>query len=109
MGLVIRTRLIGFLGVALLFIGLPFAMGIWINLTWVSDPHGVVDSARLANSAQSSDMIALPWGGFVANTDLEGAIEVTCRDGTVTTDGYVSRYSGQSYVVTQDCQLEWSG
>jgi hypothetical protein len=57
---------------------------VWNNLTWLNDPHGVVARARLVSTIQSQEMTMLPWGGFVANTAVEGAIEVTCNDETVT-------------------------
>ncbi|MEM6856525.1 MAG: hypothetical protein AAF559_01525 [Pseudomonadota bacterium] len=80
---------------------------LWNNLTWLEDPHDVVDSADLVATNASQQMTRLPWGGFVANTKIEGSIEAVCKDGNRVKSGYVTPNSGQTYTVTVRCQIEW--
>ena len=109
MAVVTKARIFGCLGVLLIILAVPIGYIQWHNLVWLDDPHEVVQSAKLFNSLQSTEMTVLPWGGYVAYIHLEGGIEVTCMDGTVTSGGYVSRYLGGRYEVDAECNLNWIG
>jgi len=79
----------------------------WNNLSWLTDPHDIVERADLVAKNDAQAMTRLPWGSFVASTNIEGSFEAICRDGTRARGGYVTANSGQTYTVTSECQIEW--
>ncbi|MBB3032576.1 hypothetical protein [Alteriqipengyuania lutimaris] len=50
-------------------------------------------------------MTKLPWGGFIVYVEGDGAVEVTCRDGSVSEGGYVTGFMADDYSVSADCEI----
>ena len=93
------------LAVIVLAVALAGGLIAWQGVTTVADPHEVVAEARLTDGLHTSDMTALPFGGFAILTDLEGAVEIACTDGTVAQGGYVSPPFGGAFTVSADCEV----
>lgn len=93
--------------VAVIVLAVALAGGLiaWQGVTTVADPHEVVAEARLTNGLHRSDMMALPLGGFAILTDLEGVVEITCKQGNVAQGGYVSPSFGGAFTVSADCEV----
>jgi len=56
----------------------------------VHDDTGEVVSAVITNALQEQALLRLPGGIFFAVPDMEGTIEIRCRDGSRQRWGYVT-------------------
>ncbi|RDS78297.1 hypothetical protein DL238_12250 [Alteriqipengyuania lutimaris] len=87
--------------IAVLIVGVFFVA----SFTIIHDPHGVVVDARQVWTGGSKPMTKLPWGGFIVYVEGDGAVEVTCRDGSVSEGGYVTGFMADDYSVSADCEI----
>jgi hypothetical protein len=93
-------------GVTTVFLGIPILWLLSDSFVWVVDPDDQIEKARIANSVAAQDLVRLPWGTHAVYIQLEGGLEVICRDGTIANGGYVNSYFGGTFAVSEDCTIE---
>ena len=100
-----RTRLAVFLGLLMSFAGSLFAIHLYLSVVVVRDPDGQVAHAAFVSDHAEQALWALPGGRFAGIPDLEGLVEITCRDGRRHRWGYVTGGMGDSFRVEPGCRL----
>ena len=71
--------------VALVWLGLAFA-----GTVAVKDRTGEVEAAFVTDERESQRLFRLPGGLFVGVPQMEGVVEIRCRDGSRHRHGYVT-------------------